>query len=232
MYFLAQNNEKTGPFTLAQLREMWRTGAVYPQTLYWEEGLANWQPLERIASTVLLPSGEPALPPSAYDLPAFHLPAAPVGVNPVSPTPPAALMPAPIAPVGTHALIAPTGLPPGNMGTAVGPLRPVAPEMPPSAYLSLVFAILGPGLCLVGHGAGALPGLGMAIAAVICGHSARAAIVASGNRRPGAGFATTGLCVGYGCLGLAAVVILVLMVVVVFGAGAMIHSIIVNGSER
>ena len=221
MYFLAQNHEKTGPFTLAQLREMWRVGAVYPQTLYWEDGLADWQPLERLAATLLPPPGEPAAPmPSAYDLPASHLPAAPVGVHPIAGPPPASLAPLPTAPAATHALIAPTSLPPGNMGVPVaGPLRPATPGMPPSAYLSLIFALLGPFCMLFGHGIGFLPGLGMCVAAVVCGHTARAAIQASGNRLPGTEVATTGLVLGYGCLGLGVLILLLVAAFFIFGIG-------------
>ena len=218
MYFLAQNHEKTGPFTLEQLREMWRVGAVYPQTLYWEEGLADWQPLDRIAATVLiLPSGS-APAPSAYDLPTFHLPAAPAGVHPVT-LPVTTLAPSPVGPASTHALIAPTSLPPGNMGAAVGPLGPAKPEMPPSAYLSLIFAVLGPFCMVFGHGLGFLPGLGMCVAAVVCGHTARAAIRASGDRLPGTEMATTGLVLGYGCLGLGVLVILLIVAFFIFGIG-------------
>ena len=79
MYYLARNNEKTGPFSLEQLREMWRAGAVNPQTLFWEQGMSDWQPLELIADarltttavTTLAPalsSGgpSPSMPPGAY----------------------------------------------------------------------------------------------------------------------------------------------------------------------
>ena len=219
MYFLAQNNEKTGPFTLEQLREMWRVGAVYPQTLYWEEGLADWQPLDRIAATVLLlPSNGPTPARSAYDLPASHLPAAPVVLNPITPSS-TALAPALDEPPGKHALIAPTTLPPGNMGAAVGPTGPAKPEMPPSAYLSLVFALLGPFSMVFGHGIGFLPGLGMCVASVLCGHTARAAIRASGDRLPGKEVATAGLVLGYGCLGLGVLVILFVVAAILFGIG-------------
>ncbi len=56
----------------------------------------------------------------------------------------------------------------------------------------------------------------MCVAAVVCGHTARAAIRASGNRLPGAEVATTGLVLGYGCLGLGALLILLGVAVLVF----------------
>lgn len=220
MYFLAQNNQKTGPFTLDQLREMWRAGAVYPQTLYWEEGMAEWQPLSRLDSSLLdfglstpapYPVAAPAQEPSAYDLPASHLPAGPAFAPPAAPS----LLTSTVAPGGPHSLIAPTTLP-SSPGVPVGPLPPRVPEMPPAAYLSLIFALLGPGLGLFGHGIGVFPGIGLSIAAVVCGHTARAAIRQSGNRLPGDGLAVSGLVLGYGCLGLVVMCIVLAIVGLLF----------------
>ena len=226
MYFLAQNNQKTGPFTLDQLREMWRVGAVYPQTLYWEDGMAEWQQLSRLDASLLdlglsTPAAFPVAPaspePSAYDLPASYLPAGPVFAPPA---PTAAQLPPPVAPPGApHSLIAPTSLPGSTPGTPVGPLPTRAPEMPPAAYLSLIFAILGPGLGLIGHGIGVFPGIALSIAAVVAGHTARSAIRHSGNRLPGDGMAVSGLILGYGCLGLVLMCIVLAIVGFLFAIG-------------
>ncbi len=168
MYHLAQNNEKTGPFTLEQVREKWRVGALSPQTLYWEEGMTEWQPLERIAASLLAPgatlapAGPAAFPtptadplspvatshePSAYDLPASRLPPAPVSALP-TPTRADALslfatppVPAPAPAVGSSPLIAPTRLPPSGTGGIV----PVGSAYPATAGASFPTPMMPPG---------------------------------------------------------------------------------------
>lgn len=223
MYYLAQNNEKTGPFTLEQLRVMWHEGGVYPQMLFWEQGMADWQPLSLIAASRLgLDTAEPSPPalpasiadplsalpaasrePSAYDLPASHLPAAPVLAAPMaaSLSGPSLLAPAPPpapAPDAPNSLIGPTRLPGAGAtapaGTALSP--GVSSGVPPAAYLSLVLALLGP-FFLQFSFVGLLPGAAMLLGAIVCGHTARAAIKQSGGRLPGKKIATAGLIIGY-----------------------------------
>jgi hypothetical protein len=41
--YLFANNEERGPYTLAQVRAMWVAGHVNAQTLYWHEGMLEWQ---------------------------------------------------------------------------------------------------------------------------------------------------------------------------------------------
>ena len=62
-YHLAQNGQNTGPFTLEQVRAMWRSGSLSPQTLYWQPNQADWQPLGQIASTLGAPPTLPGTPP-------------------------------------------------------------------------------------------------------------------------------------------------------------------------
>ena len=47
-YHLWQNETQTGPFTLNQLRSMWSGGQVTVNTLYWQEGMAEWASLSDI----------------------------------------------------------------------------------------------------------------------------------------------------------------------------------------
>ncbi len=85
-YHLALNGQSAGPFTLAQVQEMWKTGQVSAQTLYWQEGLANWQPLGQIAAA-FGDAPPPLRPPAMPGVPAPYYPAGtmmPIGAPPTS----------------------------------------------------------------------------------------------------------------------------------------------------
>jgi membrane protein YdbS with pleckstrin-like domain len=67
MYYLLLDGAQAGPFTLAQLIEMWQARRVTPVTLYWEEGNPDWLPLHNIAALMEVPAPAatpPAIPPS------------------------------------------------------------------------------------------------------------------------------------------------------------------------
>jgi hypothetical protein len=66
MYYLLLDGAQAGPFTLAQLIEMWQARHVTALTLYWEEGNADWLPLHNIAPLLEMPAraGRSATPPS------------------------------------------------------------------------------------------------------------------------------------------------------------------------
>jgi len=48
-YFVIQNRETNGPFTIGQLRSMWNSGAITGSTLYCREGSDEWSTLEDLA---------------------------------------------------------------------------------------------------------------------------------------------------------------------------------------
>ena len=48
LFYLWQDGQRKGPFTLEQLRSMWKSGFVTVKTLYWKEGMGQWVPLENI----------------------------------------------------------------------------------------------------------------------------------------------------------------------------------------
>jgi len=81
MYYLLLDGAQTGPFTLAQLIEMWRAKQITPLTLYWEEGNADWLPLHNIAPLLEVPdraaaASPPTLPrPSTTPVPGSGAPA-------------------------------------------------------------------------------------------------------------------------------------------------------------
>ena len=39
---------QTGPFTETQVQQMFKTGEVSPETLYWQEGMENWRTVEEL----------------------------------------------------------------------------------------------------------------------------------------------------------------------------------------
>lgn len=55
MYYLLLDQAQSGPFTLAQLIEMWQAHRIDALTLYWEEGNADWLPLHNIAPLLQVP---------------------------------------------------------------------------------------------------------------------------------------------------------------------------------
>lgn len=48
-YYLLQNDETKGPYTIGQLRSMWNSGAITGDTFYCEEGYKEWLRLTFIA---------------------------------------------------------------------------------------------------------------------------------------------------------------------------------------
>jgi len=60
-YFIIQNEETKGPYTIGQLRAMWNSGAVTGDTLYCEEGYEEWLHLRVLADEL-----EPPAPVSQY----------------------------------------------------------------------------------------------------------------------------------------------------------------------
>ena len=48
MYYIYQNDETEGPYTIGQLRSMWNSGTITGNTLYCEKGFKDWLPLETI----------------------------------------------------------------------------------------------------------------------------------------------------------------------------------------
>lgn len=51
-YYIFQNEEQKGPFTISQLKMMWGTGAITTQTLYWQDGFSEWRPLSEIIDEI------------------------------------------------------------------------------------------------------------------------------------------------------------------------------------
>jgi hypothetical protein len=51
-FFLAENGATRGPFTLAQLKSMWGSGALTGRMLYWQQGFDEWRPLSTIAEAL------------------------------------------------------------------------------------------------------------------------------------------------------------------------------------
>lgn len=67
-YFLLENGNSRGPFTLGQLRSMWGTGTITINTMHCQEGDGHWRPL---SSSLHLLEPPPAVAPAdaAYSQP-------------------------------------------------------------------------------------------------------------------------------------------------------------------
>ena len=49
LYHIAQGDQQGGPYNLAQLQELWRSGAISPDSHYWFEGAQDWQPITKLS---------------------------------------------------------------------------------------------------------------------------------------------------------------------------------------
>lgn len=63
-YYLLQNDETKGPYTLGQLRAMWNSGAITGKTLHSQEGYSEWLPLSTIIDELEPAPSPPPLPPT------------------------------------------------------------------------------------------------------------------------------------------------------------------------
>ena len=67
-YYILQNDETKGPYTIGQLRSMWNSGAITGQTLFCQEGFSQWLPLSDLQSELEPP--QPSQPsPQFYQQP-------------------------------------------------------------------------------------------------------------------------------------------------------------------
>jgi uncharacterized RDD family membrane protein YckC len=48
MYYLHLDGKQDGPFSYDHLRTGWMDGSLRPETLFWQEGMPEWQPLETL----------------------------------------------------------------------------------------------------------------------------------------------------------------------------------------
>lgn len=48
-YYLLLNGNQEGPFTFGQLRSMWDQGRITAETMYWQEGMKEWEALGDIS---------------------------------------------------------------------------------------------------------------------------------------------------------------------------------------
>ncbi len=69
-YHVIINEQQAGPYTIDQLRSMWASGSVTLNTLFWADGMADWQPVRTIVATL-----QPSRPrPIASPTPSSHEP--------------------------------------------------------------------------------------------------------------------------------------------------------------
>jgi hypothetical protein len=62
-YFVAVNNQQTGPFGLKELQQQAQGGQLTHATLVWTQGMANWTPASEVAEiNALFANAPPPLP--------------------------------------------------------------------------------------------------------------------------------------------------------------------------
>ena len=71
-YYILQNEETKGPYTLGQLRAMWNSGAITSETLHCQEGDSEWLQLSAIISQLEPPPAPPQIP--AAPAPVYYQP--------------------------------------------------------------------------------------------------------------------------------------------------------------
>ena len=47
-FYLWQDEKQKGPYTLFQIREMWRAGNITGEALFWQEGNLEWQSISEL----------------------------------------------------------------------------------------------------------------------------------------------------------------------------------------
>jgi TM2 domain-containing membrane protein YozV len=62
-YYILQNDETKGPYTLGQLRSMWSSGSITTKTMHCQEGDSEWRPLSGIVRELEPPATPPAAAP-------------------------------------------------------------------------------------------------------------------------------------------------------------------------
>ena len=61
-FILKPDGEQTGTFSLDQIRAMLNSGFIDADTRYWHEGIADWQPIDRIEESINYPEPDPHQP--------------------------------------------------------------------------------------------------------------------------------------------------------------------------
>ena len=73
-YYLLQNDETKGPYTIGQLRAMWNSGVITADTLYCREGWSEWLPLLGMIRDLEPPAEPPPLPPPVITEQSYQAP--------------------------------------------------------------------------------------------------------------------------------------------------------------
>ncbi len=61
-FILKPDGEQTGTFSIEEIRSMLNSGFIGEGTRYWHDGIADWQPIDRIEESVNFPEPDPRVP--------------------------------------------------------------------------------------------------------------------------------------------------------------------------
>jgi hypothetical protein len=65
-FYILLGSNQTGPWSLGQVQNFWRAGAVTAETLYAEPGMSEWKPLAAILDVAPPAAPTPLLPEISY----------------------------------------------------------------------------------------------------------------------------------------------------------------------
>jgi GYF domain 2 len=54
-FHIQEGDKQRGPFTLQQMQNLWRSGDIHFQALYWQPGLEGWSPISDILDSLQPP---------------------------------------------------------------------------------------------------------------------------------------------------------------------------------
>jgi hypothetical protein len=119
-WYYARNNQRLGPVSMDQLKQLASTGGLSPTDLVWKDGMPNWAAASTIAG--LFPAPAAAARPAAV----------------ASPAAPAAVAPAPAVSAAPAAVAPAPGVSPDDF--AVAPTAPRGPAGTSPVDLGILFA--------------------------------------------------------------------------------------------
>lgn len=80
-FFVMRGQQKLGPFSLEEMKNLWQRGQIESETLYWQKGMDEWSPLSQIAECFAPQRYESAIE-RARKNPASYMPPASRSTNP------------------------------------------------------------------------------------------------------------------------------------------------------
>jgi hypothetical protein len=65
LVYLIVNEQQVGPYAIDQLKSMWSSGSITADTLYWHEGMDNWEVVHLLLGSAVQSASQPPPIPAA-----------------------------------------------------------------------------------------------------------------------------------------------------------------------